>query len=101
MHAQTKAADPSKGYMALILELLKQAQTHVVNRKRTAAGTAPEEEGAEGENDVTAGVTLEVDISLKNDEKLQSLLEVIAHIQRKLVVLGEDSVLTCLSTLEG
>jgi len=37
-------------------------------------------------------MNLEIDISLKNDETLNSLLEVIHAIMRKLVRLGEDPI---------
>jgi hypothetical protein len=53
------------------------------------------------EEDMTGEMNLDIDISIKNDDRLQSILEVIAQIQRKLVTLGEDSVLTFLSALEA
>jgi hypothetical protein len=45
-------------------------------------------------------VNLDIDISLKNDDKLQSLLEVISNIMRKLIRLGEEPVLALLNTIE-
>ncbi len=36
MYAQYKAKEPSKGFMALIMEILNQAQTQVINRKSGA-----------------------------------------------------------------
>ncbi len=66
--------------MALIMELLKHAQTHIINKK---AGMAALEEAKiiqkseEGE-DVAAEMNFDIDISLKNDDKLQSILEVIS-----------------------
>jgi hypothetical protein len=46
-------------------------------------------------------VNLEIDISLKNDEKLISILEVIGQIMKRLVRLGEPPVIDLLSSLEG
>jgi hypothetical protein len=59
----------------------------------------PKQEDPENEN-VTTEVNLDIDISLKNDDKLQSHLEVISNIMRKLVKLGEESVLTLLNNIE-
>ena len=83
MYAQYKAQEPSKGFMALIIEILKRAQAHIVNRKK-GASQATEETKANsaegGEVDISNEINLDIDISLRNDEKLQSLLEVIAQI---------------------
>jgi hypothetical protein len=90
--------------MALIIEILKRAQKHIVNRKKGASQATEETKASSaegGEVDISNEINLDIDISLRNDEKLQSLLEVIAQIQRKLVRLGEEPVLTFLSTLEG
>ena len=45
-------------------------------------------------------VNVDIDISIKNDDKLQSHIEVISNIMRKLVKLGEESVLTLLNNIE-
>ncbi len=67
--------------MALIVELLKHAQTHVINRKVGITNSKDEgkigQKEAEDDKDVTAEMNIDIDISLKNDEKLQSILEVI------------------------
>ena len=52
------------------------------------------------EENLATEVNLDIDISLKNDEKLQSLLEVIANIMRKLIRLGEEPILALLNTIE-
>jgi hypothetical protein len=52
------------------------------------------------EENIATEVNLDIDISLKNDEKLQSLLEVIANIMRKLIRLGEEPILALLNTIE-
>ncbi len=52
------------------------------------------------EENLATEVNLDIDISLKNDEKLISLLEVIANIMRKLVRLGEEPVLALLNIIE-
>jgi hypothetical protein len=52
------------------------------------------------EENLATEVNLDIDISLKNDEKLQSLLEVIANIMRKLISLGEEPILALLNTIE-
>jgi hypothetical protein len=66
--------------MAVIMELLKHAQTHIINKK--AGITALEkakitQKSEEGEDDTTE-MNFDIDISLKNDDKLQSILEVIS-----------------------
>ncbi len=55
---------------------------------------------ATDEENLATEVNLDIDISLKNDEKLISLLEVIANIMRKLVKLGEEPVLALLNIIE-
>ena len=45
-------------------------------------------------------MNLEIDISIKNDETLQSILEVIAEIMIKLVKLGEEPVITFLQSIQ-
>lgn len=55
---------------------------------------------ATDEENLATDVNLDIDISLKNDEKLISLLEVIAIIMRKLVRLGEEPVLALLNIIE-
>ena len=52
------------------------------------------------EENLATEVNLDIDISLKNDEKLQSLLEVIANIMRKLIKLGEEPILALMNTIE-
>ena len=52
------------------------------------------------EENLATEVNLDIDISLKNDEKLQSLLEVIANIMRKLIRLGEEPILALMNTIE-
>lgn len=52
------------------------------------------------EDNLASDVNLDIDISLKNDDKLQSLLEVISNIMRKLIRLGEEPVLALLNTIE-
>lgn len=55
---------------------------------------------ATDEENLATEVNLDIDISLKNDEKLISLLEVIANIMRKLVRLGEEPVIALLNIIE-
>jgi hypothetical protein len=98
MYAQSRAADPPKGYLALILELLKHAQAHVLNRKQGVSESKVVSEEAE---EVTGGVNIEIDISLKNDDRLQSIIEVISQVQRRLVRLGEEPVRTLIGAIEG
>jgi hypothetical protein len=86
----------------LIFEIFKKAQLHVVNRRK---GQSAKEEVkqtiiATDEENLATEVNLDIDISLKNDDKLQSLLEVIANIMRKLIRLGEDPILALLNTIE-
>jgi hypothetical protein len=74
----------------------------VVNRRK---GQSAKEEVkqtiiATDEENLATEVNLDIDISLKNDDKLQSLLEVIANIMRKLIRLGEDPILALLNTIE-
>lgn len=52
------------------------------------------------EENLATEVNLDIDISLKNDDKLQSLLEVIANIMRKLIRLGEEPILALMNTIE-
>jgi hypothetical protein len=52
------------------------------------------------EENLATEINLDIDISLKNDEKLQSLLEVIANIMKKLIRLGEEPLLALLNTIE-
>jgi hypothetical protein len=86
----------------LIFEIFKKAQLHVVNRRK---GQSAKEEIkqtiiATDEENLATEVNLDIDISLKNDDKLQSLLEVIANIMRKLIRLGEEPILALLNTIE-
>jgi hypothetical protein len=86
----------------LIFEIFKKAQLHVVNRRK---GQSAKEEVkqtiiATDEENLATEVNLDIDISLKNDDKLQSLLEVIANIMRKLIRLGEEPILALLNTIE-
>jgi hypothetical protein len=86
----------------LIFEIFKKAQLHVVNRRK---GQSAKEEVkqtiiATDEENLATEVNLDIDISLKNDDKLQSLLEVIANIMRKLIRLGEEPILSLLNTIE-
>ena len=53
------------------------------------------------EDHLTGGMNIDIEISLKNDEPLDSILEVIAVIIRKLVRMGEGPTLTLLSILES
>jgi hypothetical protein len=74
----------------------------VVNRRK---GQSAKEEVkqtiiATDEENLATEVNLDIDISLKNDDKLQSLLEVIANIMRKLIRLGEEPILSLLNTIE-
>lgn len=58
------------------------------------------QKGEERDDDATE-MNFDIDISLKNDDKLQSILEVISQVQRKLLRLGEEPILLFLSTLEA
>jgi hypothetical protein len=85
----------------LIFEIFKKAQLHVVHRRKgqveetkVVAATSTDEDN------LASDVNLDIDISLKNDDKLQSLLEVISNIMRKLIRLGEEPVLALLNTIE-
>jgi hypothetical protein len=74
----------------------------VVNRRK---GQSSKEEVKQtiittDEENLATEVNLDIDISLKNDEKLQSLLEVIANIMRKLIRLGEEPILALMNTIE-
>lgn len=75
---------------------------HVVNRRK---GHSVKEEAKQviaptDEENLATEVNFDIDISLKNDDKLQSLLEVIANIMRKLIRLGEEPVLALLNIIE-
>jgi hypothetical protein len=86
----------------LIFEIFKKAQLHVVNRRKGQSGKEEVKQTiiATDEENLATEVNLDIDISLKNDDKLQSLLEVIANIMRKLIRLGEDPILALLNTIE-
>lgn len=71
-------------------------------QRRKVAGFGEEESKQRVEahpEDVTAEMNLDIDISLKNDEGLTSILEVIAVIIRKLVRLGDKPVAALLDDL--
>ena len=55
----------------------------------------------EDRDDDASEMNFDIDISLKNDDKLQSILEVISQVQRKLLRLGEEPIVLFLSTLEA
>jgi hypothetical protein len=86
----------------LIFEIFKKAQLHVVNRRKGQSAKEEVKQSiiATDEENLATQVNLDIDISLKNDDKLQSLLEVIANIMRKLIRLGEDPILALLNTIE-
>jgi hypothetical protein len=86
----------------LIFEIFKKAQLHVVNRRKGQPAKEEVKQSiiATDEENLATEVNLDIDISLKNDDKLQSLLEVIANIMRKLIRLGEEPILALLNTIE-
>jgi hypothetical protein len=86
----------------LIFEIFKKAQLHVVNRRKGQSAKEEVKQAiiATDEENLATEVNLDIDISLKNDDKLQSLLEVIANIMRKLIRLGEEPILALLNTIE-
>jgi hypothetical protein len=86
----------------LIFEIFKKAQLHVVNRRKGQSAKEEVKQSiiATDEENLATEVNLDIDISLKNDDKLQSLLEVIANIMRKLIRLGEEPILALLNTIE-
>jgi hypothetical protein len=86
----------------LIFEIFKKAQLHVVNRRKGQSAKEEVKQSiiATDEENLATDVNLDIDISLKNDDKLQSLLEVIANIMRKLIRLGEEPILALLNTIE-
>ena len=102
MYAQYKAPQPAKGFLDLIFEIFKKAQLHVVNRRKgqTSREEVKQTVVATDDENLATEVNLDIDISLKNDDKLQSLLEVIANIMRKLIRLGEEPLLDLLNIIE-
>jgi hypothetical protein len=74
----------------------------VVNRRKGQSAKEEVKQSiiATDEENLATDVNLDIDISLKNDDKLQSLLEVIANIMRKLIRLGEEPILALLNTIE-
>jgi hypothetical protein len=74
----------------------------VVNRRKGQSAKEEVKQSiiATDEENLATQVNLDIDISLKNDDKLQSLLEVIANIMRKLIRLGEEPILALLNTIE-